>query len=429
MLDSRFSVDCALKWNNVSLIDCLNKYGSPLYVMNANQIKENIIMIKKSAEEYFDSVKILYASKACSFKEMYRICNEMDIGCDVVSMGEIYTAFQSGMNMNDVYFHGNSKTIEEIEFALKCNVGVIVIDNLEEVKRIQRIACKQNKIQKVMIRITPGIDPHTYEAVSTGVVDCKFGCAIRTGYALEVFESVMDSSHLELVGFHCHVGSQVFDSVVFKKCANVMFEFVAYLYQRYSFKTLELNLGGGFGVPYIESDSILNIDDVMKEVFDEISLLCHTYQIEIPTILFEPGRSIVANAGVTLYTVNSVKRIVNGHNYVAIDGGMCDNPRYALYGSKYSVYCANKMNEKHVLKCTIAGKCCESGDIIAKDVCLPESISEGDVLVVMTTGAYNYSMSSNYNRNLKPAVIMLEDNIDKVVVKRETLDDLIRNDI
>ena len=429
MLNEKFSFDSCLKWNGVSLVDLLKKHGSPLYVMNENQIKDNIYLIKNAAENVFKSTKILFASKACDFKDVYRICSDCGIGCDVVSLGEIYTAYQSGMNMNDVYFHGNSKTVEEIEFALKCNVGVLVIDNLEEIDRIQKEAIKQSKIQKVMVRITPGIDPHTYAAVSTGVVDCKFGCAITTGYALEVFERILTCDHLELVGFHCHIGSQVFDSEVFRKGSKVMLEFIAYLYQRFSFKTQQLNLGGGFGVPYVESDSTLNIDDVMKEIHDEVSSLCNTYNIEMPMILFEPGRSIVANAGVTLYTVNSVKKIVGGHNYVAIDGGMTDNPRYALYGSKYTVLCANKMNEEHVFKCTIAGKCCESGDIIARDVCLPESICVDDIIVVFTTGAYNYSMSSNYNRNLKPAVIMLEDDKDKVVVKRETLEDLLRNDI
>ena len=431
MLNEKFCVEeNYLKWNNVNLIDLLKKHGSPLYVMNENQIKENISLMKESVHQAFgENVQILYASKACDFKDLYRICKESDIGCDVVSMGEIYTAYKAGMNMSDVYFHGNSKTLEEIEFALKLGVGCLVIDNLEEVVRIENIAKKCNKKQKVMVRITPGIDPHTYEAVSTGVVDCKFGCAITTGYALEVVELILECEHLELAGFHCHVGSQVFDSDVFKKSSKVMLEFIAYLNQRYQFKTHELNLGGGFGVPYIQSDSKLDISKVMYEIHEEISSLCNTYQLEMPKILFEPGRSVVANAGITLYTVNSVKKIVNGHNYVAIDGGMTDNPRYALYGSKYTVLCANKMNEKATLPCVIAGKCCESGDIIAKDVFLPENICEGDILAVLTTGAYNYSMSSNYNRICKPAVVMLENKQDKVVVKRETIEDLIRNDL
>ena len=430
MLNEKFSIiNHNLYWNKLSLIELLKKYGSPLYVMNENQIKDNILTIKNACESVFENSKILYASKACDFKDIYRICSDCNIGCDVVSMGEIYTAYKSGMNMEEVYFHGNSKTLEEIEFALKLNVGCLVIDNLEEINRIENIAYKLNKIQKVMIRITPGIDPHTYAAVSTGVVDCKFGCAITTGYAQEVFERIMECKHLKLVGFHCHIGSQVFDSDVFKKSSKVMLEFIAFLYQRYSFVTEELNLGGGFGVPYIETDSTLDIHSVMKEIYNEIFLLCNLYNIKRPMILFEPGRSIVANAGITLYTVNSVKKIVNGHNYVSIDGGMTDNPRYALYGSKYTVLCANKMNEKHDFKCVVAGKCCESGDIIAEDVYLPSSICEGDILVVLTTGAYNYSMSSNYNRILKPAVVMIKDSEDKIVVKKETLEDIIRNDI
>lgn len=418
-----------LEWNQVNLCSLVNKYGTPLYVMNENQIKDNMIFMKNVMEDKFgENSQVLYASKACDFSYMYQLCQKMNWGVDVVSIGEIYTAFHSGFDMSQVYFHGNSKTLEEIEFALKVNVGVFVIDNLEEVFRIENEAKKQSKQQKVFVRITPGIDPHTYEAVSTGIVDCKFGCAIETGYALEVVKAILKCPHLQLVGFHCHVGSQVFDANVFNKSAKVMIEWLSFLKETFDLEIKQLNLGGGFGVCYVKEDPILDLHQVMEDIQKEIYQLCELHHLQVPMLLFEPGRSVVANAGITLYRVNSVKKIQGGHTYVAIDGGMGDNPRYALYQSKYTVMCANKMNEKPSLVCTIAGKCCESGDIIAKNVKLPASIQEGDILVVFTTGAYNYSMSSNYNRITRPAVVMLDGKKDKIVVKKETLEDLIRND-
>ena len=415
-------------WDESKLIELANKYKTPLYVMDEQRIRKNIHDFKNAVSSNFDCFQILYASKACDFSKIYQICEDEKIGVDVVSDGEIYTAFKSGFDMSKAYFHGNSKTLDEIELALDVNVGYLVIDNLEETDRIQKIALKKNKIQKVLIRITPGIDPHTYEAVSTGVVDCKFGCAIVTGYALEVVEKVLNSSNLKLVGFHAHIGSQVFDADVFMKSSKVLIEFMAYLKQRFYFVTEQLNLGGGFGVSYLESESDLNIGAVIGKIAEVVKEECAKYQLDVPMILFEPGRRIVASAGITIYKVNSVKKIVNGHNYVAIDGGMTDNPRYALYRSKYRGYCLNKLNEKHELLCTIAGKCCESGDLIAVDVSLPQA-KTGDILAILSTGAYNYSMASNYNRLPRPPIVMLSSNGDYVAVKRETFEDVASLDI
>lgn len=415
--------------NGYDLKDAAMKYGTPLYVMDETRIRKNIRKINQALKKYFNHSQILYASKACDFMAIYQICKEEGIGIDVVSTGEIYTAYKSGFDMSLAYYHGNSKTNEEIEMAMDLGVGTFVVDNEEEAKRIETIASRKNKIQKVLLRVTPGIDPHTYEAVSTGIVDCKFGCAIETGAARKLLETVLSCAHLDCAGIHCHIGSQVFDSSVFEKSADVMLTFTADMRDQLGFITREVNLGGGFGVRYLESDLSVDIDSIMNMIHQKISNLCATLHLEMPKVLFEPGRSIVGDAGITLYHVNSVKKIPNGQNYVAVDGGMTDNPRYALYKSKYTVLCLNKMKEEHSLLCTVAGRCCESGDLVAKDVYLPQSIQENDCLAVLTTGAYNYAMASNYNRFGKPAVIMLNELGSRIVVKRETLDDLIRNDI
>ncbi|MGN1343203.1 MAG: diaminopimelate decarboxylase [Traorella sp.] len=417
-----------LEWNGVDLCQLAKDYHTPLYVMNENLICDHLSSIKQVIEDEFEKSQVLYASKACDFSYMYQLCRIKDWSVDVVSIGEIYTAYKSGFDMSRVYFHGNSKSLDEIRYALQVGVGYVVIDNLEEVTRVDLQAGLSNIKQKVLVRITPGIDPHTFEAVSTGIVDCKFGCAIENGYASEVVKAILNCSHLELVGFHCHVGSQVFEANVFKKSAMVMVKWMAYLKNEFNYITQQLNLGGGFGVRYVKEDPLFDLKQVMHDIHLEIDQLCKSYQLDIPMILFEPGRSIVADAGITLYHVNSVKRVRDDLIYVAVDGGMSDNPRYALYKSKYTVLCVNKMNEKHLLKCTLAGKCCESGDIVACDILLPNSIQEGDTLMVLSTGAYNYTMASNYNRIAKPAVIMLDGKEIKVVVKRESLEDLIRND-
>lgn len=415
--------------NHYDLKELAEKYGTPLYVMDENRIRENIQRIQGFLKKYFGNhSQILYASKACDFTAIYRICKEEGIGVDVVSTGEIYSAYKAGCDMSQVYFHGNSKTKDEIECAMELKVGCFVVDHIDEVKRIEEIASKRKIIQKVLLRLTPGIDPHTYEAVTTGIVDCKFGSAIETGAAKELLQAVLNCKSIACAGFHCHIGSQVFDSEVFEKSARVMLRFASQMKKEIGFHAKEINLGGGFGVSYLESDQRFDVDKSMEKIHKEIQKICNEFELEMPKILFEPGRSIVADAGLTLYHVNGVKRIPGGQNYVAIDGGMTDNPRYALYKSKYSVVCANKMNEEATFKCTIAGRCCESGDLIAKDVLLCESIQVDDLIAVLTTGAYNYSMASNYNRFAKPAVVMLNEKEARIVVKRETLEDLVRND-
>ncbi len=413
-----------------SAVELIEKYGSPLYVLDEQKIRENCRTYANSIKKYFgESSMALYASKANSFKRIYSIVNQEGLGTDVVSSGEIFTAVKAGFPMENAYFHGNNKTDFDIEFAIDNGVGYFVADNREEILAIDHIAGKKGKIQKVLIRLTPGIDPHTYAAVATGKVDSKFGNAIVTGQAEEITKLALDKKNIELVGFHCHVGSQVFDSEVYFACAEIMLKFISQMQVKYGYKTQILDLGGGYGVRYVESDPVIDIEDNIRQVSELVKDLCKKFNIEVPAIRMEPGRSIVADAGVTLYTVGSVKQIPGFKNYVSIDGGMTDNPRYALYQSKYSVLLANKANEANDFKCTVAGRCCESGDLICEDVYLPKSVKRGDILCVLTTGAYNYAMSSNYNKIAKLPIVMVNGQEDYLAVKRESFEQLVQNDL
>ena len=295
---------------------------------------------------------------------------------------------------------------------------------------VNRIAGEKGVRQKILLRLTPGIDPHTYEAVATGKVDSKFGSAIETGQAEQIAKYAMELPSIALMGFHCHVGSQVFDSDVFIRASEIMLDFIALMEKKYGFSTKELDLGGGYGVRYLESDPMIDIAANIRQVAAHMKLYCEKLGISLPAIRMEPGRSIVADAGMTLYTAGTVKRIPGYKNYVSIDGGMADNPRYALYKSSYTVCLANRMTSTApTFKCTIAGRCCESGDLIQEDVTLPADIVRGDMIAVLTTGAYNYSMSSNYNRLGKPPVVMIKDGEDYLAVRRESLEDICKNDI
>lgn len=419
-----------LEFAGVDTTQMAKKYGTPLYLMDEDRIRLNLRLYVDAMKECFgESSFPLYASKALSFKQIYRIANEEGAGIDVVSAGELYTAISAGFPLEKVYFHGNNKTDAEIEYAIESGIGYFVADSLEEIDAIDKIAKKHGVCQKILLRITPGIDPHTYAAVATGKVDSKFGFAIETGSADEALKFAFSKENIKLSGLHCHVGSQVFDSEVYFKTSDVMLELVARIEKEYDFKIEILNLGGGYGVRYKEEDPVIDIRENIFKVSEHLKVKCQSLGILVPEIRMEPGRSIVADAGLTLYSVGSVKKIPSYKNYVSVDGGMTDNPRYALYGAKYTVELANKMNEEKKLVATIAGRCCESGDIIQEEVCLPESVTRGDIVAVLTTGAYNYSMASNYNRVPRPPVVMLKEKQDYLAVKRESFENIVRNDI
>ncbi len=414
-------------------VELAKKYGTPLYLMDEDRIRERCRTYQKAMKETFgERATALYASKAASFRQMYRIMMEEGMGVDVVSSGEVYTAASVGFPMEKAYFHSNNKTDADISFAMEKGIGYFVADNREELDAVERIAGEKGMIQKVLLRLTPGIDPHTYAAVATGNVDSKFGSAIETGQAEEIAVYALSLKNVHLAGFHCHVGSQVFDSDVFLRASAIMLDFVAMMKRKYGYVTEELDLGGGYGVRYLESDPEIDIAENIRQVGAAVKAQCEALGIELPAIRMEPGRSIVADAGMTLYHVGTVKRIPGYKNYVSVDGGMTDNPRFALYGSSYTVLLANRvpdMKDKPLFRCSVVGRCCESGDILQENVAMPEDVTRGDVVAVLTTGAYNYSMSSNYNRIPRPPVVMLSGGKDHVAVKRESFEDICKNDL
>lgn len=424
------SADGRLLFGGRDTVGLAEKYGTPLFLMDEERLRHNCRLYVNAVNRHFgEGAKVLYASKASSFKRIYEIINEEGMGCDVVSSGEIYTASLAGFPLENAYFHSNNKTDADIEYAIASGIGYFVVDNEEELFAIDRIAGEKGKVQNILFRLTPGIDPHTYAAVATGKVDSKFGSAIETGQAEEITRLALSLKNVHLCGFHCHVGSQVFDSDVYLRASEIMLGFIADMQEKLGLKTEILDLGGGYGVRYTEDDPTINIEKNIGQVAKHIKSCVKKLGIDMPSIRFEPGRSIVADTTLTLYTVGTVKRIPGYKNYVSVDGGMTDNPRFALYGSKYTVASAGKLNESPALSCSVVGRCCESGDIIAEGVRLPESTKRGDIIAVLTTGAYNYSMSSNYNRVARPPIIMVRGDEDYVAVRRESLEDIARNDM
>lgn len=409
--------------------DLAQKYGTPLYVMDEDLIRENCRSFKQSIDRcYGGKGLVCYASKVFCCKEMYRIMMSEDMGLDVVSAGELYTAASVGFPMEKVCFHGNNKTDEELLMALEQNVGRIVVDNIFELERLNRLACERGAKANIMFRIKPGIDAHTHDFVRTGQIDSKFGFALETGEAFEAVKKAISLEHIELSGLHCHIGSQIFDIDPFVLAAEVMMNFIARIRDELGYEIKELDLGGGFGIKYTDVDSPVPYDSYMEKVSEKVKAVCAEKNLKLPFILIEPGRSIAGPAGITLYTVGGIKHIPNIRTYVSVDGGMGDNPRYALYKSKYDFVNALRASEPKSETVTVAGKCCESGDLLGEGAPIQHT-EEGDIIAVLATGAYNYSMSSNYNRIPKPPVIMIKDGTSRVIVKRETLEDIVRNDI
>lgn len=406
------------------------KYGTPLYVMDEDLIRSRIREYKSAADKAFSgNYKIFYASKAAAFKQIYRIMKDEDMYIDVVSAGEIATAYSAGFPMEKASFHSNNKTDEDIEYALSKGVGCFVADNLEELYSLDEKACRRGIRQRVMLRLTPGIDTHTYEAIATGKVDSKFGFAIETGQAYEAVKTVLSLENLDFEGIHAHVGSQLFDTDVYIRTAEILLEFADKIRRDFSYTVRELGLGGGFGARYTKDDPVMDIDKNIAFIGNYVTEKCKTLSLPVPTVTFEPGRSIVAEAGLTLYSVGTVKRITGYKNYVSVDGGMSDNIRHALYGAEYTVFYANDMNAICDMECSVVGKCCESGDIIAEKVMLPDTVKRNDLLACATTGAYHYSMASNYNRIPRPALVMLKGGESYVAVKRESIDDVLSLDV
>lgn len=411
------------------VVTLAKKYGTPLYIMDEDKIRRTCKEYQKAMTEAFgENFTVNYASKAFSTKAIYKIIGEEGLSADVVSAGELYTALSAGFPSDRISFHGNNKTRDEIIFALKNDIKQFIVDNIEELTIIDDEARRMSKTADISFRIKPGVDAHTHDFVKTGQIDSKFGVALENGEALEIIKTAISLKNVNLVGLHCHIGSQIFDSEPFSHAAEVMLGFVAKIKNELGFEIRELDLGGGFGVRYINADDPKSISEAVRSFSATVKAECEKLGISTPHISIEPGRSIVADAGITVYTVGSVKKIEGIRTYVAVDGGMTDNPRYALYGSEYTMLLPERPLAEKTKTYTVAGRNCESGDLLGENIPLPE-VSAGDFLCVLTTGAYNYSMASNYNRVPRPPVVMIKNGEDRLVVKRETYEDLIVNDL
>lgn len=418
-----------LVFGGANTVEMAGKYGTPLYLMDENRLRENCRRyIRAMKENYVEGSMPLYASKALSVKEIYRIVASEGLGADVVSIGELHTALLAGFPPEKLYFHGNVKKYEEIAFAMDRGIGCIVADNETELCDIERAAGERGITQRILIRLAPGIDPHTFEKIKTGSVDSKFGAAIATGQALEITKKALSLKNVRLEGFHCHIGSQIFECKPFCDTADIMLSFMVEVREKFGFTAPVLNLGGGFGARYLNTDPVIDYEKNIADVASHVKARCTEHNFPQPVVYMEPGRGIVGDAGITLYTVQSVKCIPGHKNYVSVDGGMTDNPRYTLYGAPYSMVIANRAGEPHDFEATLAGRCCESGDILGEGFMMKKP-EVGDTLAVLATGAYNYSMSMNYNRVPRAPIVMVKDGKDRVVVRRETLDDLVACDL
>lgn len=407
-------------------VDLVNTYGTPLYVYDEEGIRTCCRQFKDAFSSW-DDVEILYASKAFMTRAMCKIMKSEHFGLDVVSGGEIYTAINSGFPMKNCYFNGNNKTVEEIELALYCDIGRITVDNFYELGLLNEIAAAQGKTADILLRITPGIECHTHEYIKTGHIDSKFGFDLTQ--LDEAISKIKEEYHnLSLKGLHAHIGSQIFEKEVYVDLVEIIAEQYSKIKEKFQIEFAEINLGGGIGVKHTEEEDPLSIYEIARVITDSLRKNTEKYGLEALKLVIEPGRSVICNSGVTLYTAGSYKQVPGGRKYVAVDGGMSDNPRPAMYQAKYTALIANKANDNRSETVTIAGKYCESGDILIEDIKMP-AITAGDVICVPATGAYNYSMASQYNRSPKPAAIIVQKGQSDVIIKRESYQDLISFDL
>ena len=431
MLNERFGVNEKgnLTLGGVDTVELAKAYGTPLYVMDENDIRNSCRQFQNAFEKYYGgNAKVYFASKAFSCKEMYRIVDSESLCADVVSGGELYTALSAGFPAEKIGFHGNNKTPDELSFALDSNVGRIIVDNIFELHTLDALAKEKGKVQKILLRIKPGIDCHTHDYIKTGQIDCKFGFALENGEAFEAIGEAIKMENVELVGIHCHIGSQIFETQPFVDAADIMVALAKNTKESFGKTLTEINFGGGYGVKYLETDKPVPKDESIRLLCEAVKEACIKHDFPLPALSIEPGRSIVGDANLTLYKVGVVKTIKDVRTYVSVDGGMSDNPRYALYGAEYEAIVANKADKPRDFTATIAGKCCESGDLIQEHTKI-QTPEVGDTLAVLTTGAYNYSMASNYNRIPRPAAVMIKDGTPRLIIERETYEDLIRKDI
>ena len=408
------------------LVELANTYGTPLYIYDEATIR-SITKSYKDAFKDYPNIKMMFASKAFMTKAICKIMEQEGFGLDLCSGGEIYTAKSSGFDMSKTMFNGNNKTYDEIEMALSYGIGTVSVDNFFELALLNNIAEAKNKTVRILLRITPGIECHTHEYIQTGHLDSKFGFDLtQLDEAIELIKE--EYTNLNLVGLHAHIGSQIFETKVYYDEVDVIFNEIKRIKDKHGIILTEVNLGGGLGIKYTEEDTPISIYEIAETIKKSIKIHAEKYGINEPNIFIEPGRSIVGTAGVTIYTAGSSKQVPNGRRYQAVDGGMSDNARPSLYQAVYTVEIANKPNETETEIVTISGKHCESGDILAKDINLP-IIEEGDVICFYNTGAYGYSMSSNYNRVLKPAAVLVNNGKSDIIINRQTYEQLCESDV
>ena len=415
-----------LEIGGCDLVKLAEKYGTPLYVLDEATIRK-ICRDYKDAFKGYPKVNMMYASKAlCSSATSALIASE-GFGFDVVSSGEIFTVYKSGANMSKVLFNGNNKSYDELSLAIELGVGRISVDNFFELSLLDEIAKSHKKVVNILLRITPGIECHTHEYIQTGHLDSKFGFDLtQIDDAVELI--VNDYTNLKLHGLHAHIGSQIFEKSIYGDEIEILVKEIARLDEKFGLKLDEINIGGGLGVKYVEADYPPSTYEVAEIVIKRLYECIEKYKIDAPALFIEPGRSIISTSGVTLYTLGSSKQVPKGKTYFAVDGGMADNARPSMYQAEYDAQIANKPDYELAQTVTVAGRFCESGDILIKNIKLPE-VEEGDILCVYNTGAYNYSMASNYNRVQKPAMVLVNNSQSDIIIKRESLEDLIAHDI
>ena len=421
-----------LEIGGADCVELAKQFGTPLYVFDEAYIRKMMRVYRDTLEKHYEgNGRVLYASKAFSCKAIYAIANSENIGVDVVSGGELYTALQAGFPAEKIYMHGNNKLDYEIGEALDAGIGCIVADAYSEIDKIDAESAKRGICQKILLRINPGVEAHTHAFVQTATTDSKFGFSIANGTAQEATAYALTKKHVTLEGYHCHIGSQIFEKQSFVLAVEKCMAFAAQMRERLQFTLKTLNMGGGFGIWYTDEDRKIPAEgyaEYLETLIQTVKTQAKAYRLPLPFLLLEPGRSIVGEAGITLYTVGAIKDIPAVKKYIAVDGGMFDNPRYALYQSKYTPILANRASEPCTEIVSIAGKCCESGDLIAVDVALPKA-NAGDILAILSTGAYNYSMAMNYNRNKIPPCVLVNDGKAEYIVKPQTYEDIARNDV
>lgn len=406
---------------------CKN-FGTPLYVIDEQLLRDKCKKYYKAFGLKKGINKVAYAGKAFLTIAMCQVINEEGLNLDVVSGGELFTAYKSDFPMEKILFHGNNKTTEEIKMGIELKVGIFVVDNFYEMEKINEIAKVNNKIQKIFLRITPGIEAHTHEYIKTGQIDSKFGFNLISDDVINAVKKSIEFSNIELVGLHAHIGSQIFEIKPYEDEVDVMLNLIKDIKEKTGHEIKELDLGGGFGIYYTNGDEPRKIEDFCSIILKRAEEKAKELEINLPSLIIEPGRSIIGNAGTTLYTIGAIKNIEGVRKYVSVDGGMTDNVRPSLYHAEYQCAIANKMNDNSNERVTIAGKCCESGDILIKNVEISKAVS-GDILAVASTGAYGYSMSSNYNKAQKPAVVFVAGGNAKLVCKRQSYEELIENEL